>query len=89
MLQQKQVFHIPDTESPDSCTVTKKCDIAMFLRFKNVLFETGASNSILSEDIFMLFLVKELTSKFFGVSFQTLCIKCWPFIKENMFTENF
>jgi hypothetical protein len=46
----------------------------MILRFKNVLLETGASNGISSQNIFVLFLVKETTFKFFSVSSRTLCI---------------
>jgi hypothetical protein len=50
------------------------CDVAMFLRYENVLLETQASRFISSLDISALLFVKEAASKIFGVSLSNMSL---------------
>jgi hypothetical protein len=73
-LQQNRTVFFPGTDCPDSCTVTKSATLSRFSLSKTFYSKQEHRTAFRHRTLFVLFLVKETTSKIFGVNLRTSCI---------------
>lgn len=74
LLQHKTYFPYPNTESPDSCSVSKTATLPRFLDLRTFYFKWECRTAVRLRTSVALCSVKETISKMFSVSFWTFCI---------------